>query len=240
MNVKRWIIPFAITGVLLGGNTFVNAQDNYYYTQGNSVETVKANEVLQAGTVIPATLVTRMTSDSMDSVVIAVVRQNIYDSVSGKNILIPAGSRLIGEPYSFEKSRLNLSFSRIIFPNGHSVQLPDYKAMDSLGQTGLKDKYTRHTWIKVRSVLTGAILAGATTMSTKNTSRTTTYNNGNSTTYTESAGDAAVKGAVAELISGITNLAKQDQDVVPTGTIREGYQFNVVLDTDIQIRPYTK
>ena len=112
--------------------------------------------------------------------------------------------------------------------------------MDSLGQTGLKDKYTRHTWIKVRSVLTGAILAGATTMSTKNTSRTTTYNNGNSTTYTESAGDAAVKGAVAELISGITNLAKQDQDVVPTGTIREGYQFNVVLDTDIQIRPYTK
>ena len=196
-------------------------------------EIANSNEVLQAGTIIPATLVTKLTSDNMASVVIAVVRQSVYDSVTGENVLIPAGSRLIGEPIQMTGSRINSSFHRIIFPNGHSVQIPNYEAIDGIGQAGLKDKYTKHSWVKVRSVLTGAILAGGVSASTKSSSSSNSNN--------ESATDSAMKGAVTEILQGISDIATKDANsVTPTGVIREGFQFNILLHTDIRIKPYGK
>lgn len=204
---------------------------NAYYQSNQKIQIVKSSEVLQAGTVIPATLVSRINSDSMDSVIIAVVRQNVYDSVTGTNVLIPAGSRLIGEPYNFKQSRINVSFARIIFPNGHSVEIPDFKAIDGIGQNGLKDKYTTHSWLKIRSVLTGAIFAGVAGLAD--------HRNNSNDSNTNNNKDNAMDDAIATLIEGVTNIAQDDaQNVKPTGVVREGYQFNVILDSDIQIRPY--
>lgn len=209
---------------------------NAYYQTNQKIQTVKSSEVLQAGTVIPATLVTRINSDSMDSVIVAIVRQNVYDTVTGTNVLIPAGSKLIGEPYNFKQSRINISFARIIFPNGHSVEIPDFKASDGIGQNGLKDKYTTHSWLKVRSVLTGAVFAGVAGLADKRDRYADTGNNSNT-----SSTNNAMDNAIATLIEGVTDIAKEDaQNVKPTGVIREGYQFNVVLDSDIQIRPYNR
>lgn len=194
-------------------------------------EMAKSGEVLQAGTVIPATLVTGLTSDNMDSLVTAVVRQNVYDSVTGNNLLIPAGSKLIGEPMQMQGARINIAFTRIIFPNGLSVMLPEVKAVDGVGYSGLKDKYTTHSWAKIRSVFTGAIFAGA---SGSVSNRSTSNNSDN-----ESVGDSAMKTAIAQLITGVSNIAQQEAGSIrPTGTIREGYQFNIMLNEDIKIRPY--
>ena len=209
---------------------------NAYYQNNQKIQTVKSSEVLQAGTVIPATLVTRINSDSMDSVIVAVVRQNVYDTVTGTNVLIPAGSKLIGEPYNFKQSRINISFARVIFPNGHSVEIPDFKASDGIGQNGLKDKYTTHSWLKVRSVLTGAIFAGVTGLADKKNR----YNDNSNNSHLNNTNNA-MDNAIATLIEGVNDIAKQDAaDIKPTGVIREGYQFNVVLDSDIQIRPYNR
>ena len=103
-----------------------------YAASSVSGQLVKADEVLQAGTVIPATLLTPIISDNMTTTIIAVVRQNVYDSVTGDNLLIPAGSKLIGDPMTMAGKRIDISFNRIIFPNGHSVDLPDYRAVDGL------------------------------------------------------------------------------------------------------------
>lgn len=207
--------------------------NRYTSTNPQSVTTVQSDQVLQAGSIIPATLVTRLTSDNMSSVIVATVRQNVYDSVTGTNILIPAGSRLIGEPMQLQGSRINISFERIIFPNGHSIQLPNYEATDGIGTSGLKDKYTTHAWLKTRSVLTGAIFAGVTGLADKS-NRTS-----NSSTNSDNRRDNALSDAIASLIDGLNDIAKQDaSQIKPTGTIREGYQFNVILHTDIQLRPY--
>lgn len=204
----------------------VQAQDTAQF------EMAKSGEVLQAGTVIPATLTTGLTSDNMDSLVTAVVRQNVYDSVTGDNLLIPAGSKLIGEPMQMQGARINIAFTRIIFPNGLSIMLPEVKAVDGVGYSGLKDKYTTHSWAKIRSVFTGAIFAGATgSVSNRSTS--------NSNSNNESVGDSAMKTAIAQLITGVSNVAQQEAGSIrPTGTIREGYQFNIMLNEDIKIRPY--
>lgn len=248
MKLKKTII---VTMLALATSTMAFASDttNYYggqntYDRYNSTSTnnfsgqAKADEVLQAGTVIPATLITRVTSDNSNSVVTAVVRQDVYDSVTGNNVLIPAGSRLVGEPMGMNGGRINIAFQRVIFPNGNSVMLPNYEAIDGLGQTGLKDKYSTHSWVKTRAVLTGAIFAGLAGAATNNSSRTV---NNSTNSYNESVSDSALKSAMAQAISGMTSIATQNSSSVqPTGTVREGYQFNVMLHADIRVKPYVQ
>ena len=203
------------------------------YNRGTYNELASASEVLQAGTVIPATLLTPVISDNMTTTIIAIVRQDVFDSVTGDHLLIPAGSKLIGDPMSMNGRRIDISFNRIIFPNGHSVDLPDYRAIDGVGYSGLKDKYTRHSWMKMRGILEGAIMAGAVDGFSYDSSDSSSDDDNTS------AGTDAKKAAISELLSGINDMVKENnKDLRPTGTVREGFQFNVILNTDIRIRPY--
>lgn len=210
-------------------NTY--SRNSYYRSTYN--ELASASEVLQAGTVIPATLLTPVISDNMTTTIIAIVRQDVFDSVTGDYLLIPAGSKLIGDPMSLNGRRIDISFNRIIFPNGHSVDLPDYRAIDGVGYSGLKDKYTRHSWMKMRGILEGAIMAGAVDGFSYDSSDSSSDDDNTS------AGTDAKKAAISELLSGINDMVKENnKDLRPTGTVREGFQFNVILNTDIRIRPY--
>ena len=210
-----------------------NTYSRNSYNRGTYNELASASEVLQAGTVIPATLLTPVISDNMTTTIIAIVRQDVFDSVTGDHLLIPAGSKLIGDPMSMNGRRIDISFNRIIFPNGHSVDLPDYRAIDGVGYSGLKDKYTRHTWMKMRGILEGAIMAGAVDGFSYDSSDSSSDDDNTS------AGTDAKKAAISELLSGINDMVKENnKDLRPTGTVREGFQFNVILNTDIRIRPY--
>lgn len=227
--LKKWIAA-ALCGLALslGSGAFT------YAASPVSGQLVKADEVLQAGTVIPATLLTPIISDNMTTTIIAVVRQDVYDSVTGENLLIPAGSKLIGDPMTMAGKRIDISFNRIIFPNGHSVDLPDYRAIDGLGYSGLRDKYDTHSWLRFRSILVGAISAGAVSGFTYDDSDYSSSDSDNTSASTE-----AKKGAISELLNGINDMVRQNnQNLAPTGTIREGFQFNVILNTDIRIKPY--
>lgn len=242
---KKALPILAMLGIsaLFGTHGYAATQSGY-----TSGQVVKANEVLQAGTVIPATLLTTIVSDNMNTPIIAVVRQNVYDSVTGENLLIPAGSKLIGESTGFQGTRINLSFHRVLFPNGHNVELPDFTAIDGVGQSGIKDKYTTHSWHKIRGIFSGSILASvlsSVSKSSKTNSQTqTSSSNGTSTGYSntqdESPAKEALRLATAEMLQTISDQTKQNADIPPTGTVREGYQFNIILGTDIRIRPYTR
>lgn len=193
------------------------------------VQTVKINQVLQAGSIIPVTLYTPIISDNMNSIIIAFVNKNVYDSVTGKSLLIPAGSKLIGQPSGMTGARINIDFHRILFPNGNSVLLPEYRAIDGAGYSGLKDKYTTHSMKRNTAILTGAILAaGVGAAAHKSTG--TSYDN-------RSAGEEAASNAMSMVLQGLASQINQS-NIAPTTTIREGYQFHVILDVDIRIRPY--
>ena len=83
--------------------------------------------VVQAGAVIPAALVTGLRSD-LPGQITAQVTSNVYDSPTGRFLLIPQGARLIGEYDSrvaFGQSRVLLAWTRLILPNGRSIVLED-------------------------------------------------------------------------------------------------------------------
>lgn len=231
--MKKMIFAALAITLLVHPVSSVFAAPQQYSSYNQVITTAPADEVLQAGSVMPATLVTPMISDNLNAAVVAIIRQNVFDSVTGKNILIPAGSKLIGEPLGMNGKRIDLTFTRIIFPNGKSVLLPEFKSVDGVGYSGLRDKYTNHTWLKMRSIFTGAIFAGAITASSHTSSGSSNNDNDN-----RSAGEEAVAGAISEILNGISNEVDKNNDIEPTGTVREGYQFNILLHTDIRIRPY--
>lgn len=211
--------------------TAIIAPSTVPFTVANaaSAKYVQSDNVLQAGSVIPATLLTQVTSDNLNADVIAIVRQNVYDSVTGNNILIPAGTKLIGHPEGYSGTRINLSFYRMILPDGTSIALPDQSAVTGTGFAGVKDKHSGHSWQKFKGALSGALLSGALIgVTSKNT------DNAGDRSY----GQEAMTGAATDLIQNITSSTKNRDEIKSTTTIRIGYQFNILLNADVVIQPW--
>ena len=123
------------------GNTVQNIS---YTPPSPPVQNGGGGYILNAGSVIQATLLTGVTSNVPSGDVVAQVRQDIYDSLTGRYLLIPQGSRLIGKTALAGGKRIGVVFQRIILPNGASLTLPDQQAIDGVGYPGLVDKYDDH------------------------------------------------------------------------------------------------
>lgn len=184
--------------------------------------------LLQAGSVIPAALVTGLRSDA-PGLAIAQVTQDIYDSLGGGVLLIPAGARLVGD-YEAEvrsgQSRLRVVWTRLILPSGRSIVLDKLPAADAQGMAGLQDGVDRHG---------GRVLAAA----------------GLSTLLAigaEAGGDPDEDTLVRALRRGAGDTASQvGQQIVgrslnlaPTLTIRPGAPLRVLLSRDLVLEPYVE
>lgn len=198
------------------------------FMQNNSRQT---GYTLSAGTVIPATMLTGITSDSPGGDVVAQVRQDVYDSLTGKYLLIPQGTRLIGTSGtagSRGNKRLGVIFKRLIFPNGTSVNLPDQQGIDGAGYPGLQDKYDDHSSTLYRSAFLAAIFAAAAQSSTGDSNG---YDN-------RSPGEEAVAGSVASILDTAQTIVERDANIAPTITISPGYQFSVFINQDFALGEY--
>src|SRR5262249_29284018 len=102
--------------------------------------------IVQAGSVIPAALLTGIRSD-LPGQVTGQVTENVYDSPTGRYLLVPQGSKLIGvydSQVSFGQSRVLLVWTRMIFPNGRSIVLERQAGADPEGYAGLEDQVDYH------------------------------------------------------------------------------------------------
>lgn len=184
---------------------------------------------LHAGTIIPATLLTGVTSDVPNSDVVAEVRQDVYDSQTGMYLLIPQGSRIIGtagKAGNRGNARIGVIFTRIILPNGDNIELPNQQAIDGTGMPGLKDKYSQHSSAIFRSAFMTSLLGAAAQSATGNTSGDDD----------RSPGQEAVSGAVAQVMDAASKLVDRALDQEATITIRPGTAFSVFLNQDLLLR----
>lgn len=218
----------------IGGQTASAAEQGFtgtsapLFMQNNSRRT---GYTLSAGTVIPATMLTGITSDSPGGDVVAQVRQDVYDSLTGKYLLIPQGTRLIGTSGtagSRGNKRLGVIFTRLIFPNGTSVNLPDQQGIDGAGYPGLQDKYDDHSSTLYRSAFLAALFAAAAQSATGDSNG---YDN-------RSPGEEAVAGSVASILDTAQTIVERDANIAPTITISPGYQFSVFINQDFALGEY--
>ncbi len=183
---------------------------------------------VMAGTVIPASLITGVNSD-LPGTVIAQVTQNVYDTVTGQYLLIPQGARLIGRYDSviaFGQSRALLVWTRIIYPDGASIQIDNMPASDVAGYAGLADKVDFHTFRLLKGIVLSTLLGVGTELS-----------------FDQSESD--IVEALRESAQNSANQAGQkivqrNLDIQPTIKIRPGWPLRVIVHKDLVLRPYSE
>lgn len=190
------------------------------------------SHMLYAGSVIQATLLTGISTDIPNNEIVAVVRQDIYDSLTGSHLLIPQGSKIIGQAGGAGGKgikRIAVAFNRIILPNGNSIILPNLPAIDGTGMPGLKDLYDSHTGNLLRTAVFGTMVSAI--------AQSATGNIGGSDT--RSPGQEAVSGGVKEIQNVISDLVKRSAQNQITIEIRPGKEFSLFVTQDISIPEYT-
>ena len=182
--------------------------------------------VLQAGSVIPAALITGIRSD-LPGEVTAQVTEDVYDSPTGKVLLIPQGARLVGQydsQVSFGQSRVLLVWTRLIMPNGHSIVLERQPAADAEGYAGLEDQVDNHWGMLFKAAILSTLLSIG--------SEAGTSNSGNSLVQAIRQGGSQGFNQVGEQVVG------RSLNVQPTLTIRPGFPVRVLATHDLVLEPY--
>jgi type IV secretion system protein VirB10 len=181
--------------------------------------------VLFPGTVIPASLITDLNSESPGPV-IAQVTQTIYDSATGRIALIPQGARLMGEYRSssrYGQSRVAIIWSRLIMPDGDEVMLDEVGA-DPSGAAGVRGEVDDHWWDVFGAATLGTLInVGAATTEEPQI----TY--GGIGAITRDPVDAAIADGVQRSASGVTNRVVDRGLAVPP-TIRLGAGTRIAVN----------
>jgi type IV secretion system protein VirB10 len=100
---------------------------------------------LDEGTLIETVLLNRLDGE-FSGPVITQVANDVY-SRAGLELLIPKGSRLLGEAREvngLDQRRLAILFHRLILPNGKAVSLDKFRGLDQIGETGVVSKVDHH------------------------------------------------------------------------------------------------
>jgi len=155
------------------------------------------------------------------------VRSNVYDTATGKYLLIPQGSRLVGvydSQIAYGQSRLQVIWSRIIYPDGSSINLDGMMGQDIQGMAGFHDKVDNHYKRLVGfALLTSAFTAGIELSQRQNTSLLST----------PTAGQTASSAVGQQLGELGTEVTRKNLSIQPTVKIPIGYRFNVRANRDI-------
>ena len=209
-------------------------QDSFYST--NLKNPAIGKYELKTGSFIPAVLVTAINSD-LPGDVIAQVRENVYDYRTGKNILIPMGTKIIGKydsSITYGQNRVLLIWQRLVFPNGSTLVLDNMQGVDLLGNAGLKGKTNNHFWKLMRSVL----LSSAINMASGSLeSLDVNIEAGSRSRVNIGTG---VSDAAQNIRSIGERIIEKDLNRQPTIEIKRGKKFNIFVSKDIILSPYRK
>ncbi|MBZ9992801.1 TrbI/VirB10 family protein [Mesorhizobium sp. BH1-1-4] len=231
-------LPLAIPNVndLASQNGQANAQDRQlgFLTAAADRRTVAPDHitppaspyVLQAGAVIPAALITGIQSD-LPGQISAQVTENVYDSPTGRSLLIPQGTRVIGQydnRIGSGQRRVLLVWNRLIFPDGHSIVLERQPGADAQGYAGLEDGVDYHWGELFKAAALSTVLSvGAEAGSSDQDSNIV----------------RALRSGASDSVSQVGQQVVQRQlAVAPTLTIRPGFPVRVLVTRDLVLEPY--
>ncbi len=204
---------------------FLNAGVNRRTVSPDRVAAPASPYVLQAGAIISAALITGIRSD-LPGQITAQVTENIYDSPTGRILLVPQGARIIGE-YSndvgFGQRRVLLVWNRLIMPNGRSIVLERQPGADGQGYAGLEDGVDYHWWDLAKAAGLSTLLAVGTELAVDDDDRLT----------------RAIRDGAQDTVNDAgQQIVRRQLNVQPTLTIRPGFPVRVIVTRDLVLEPY--
>ncbi|UVV69223.1 TrbI/VirB10 family protein [Brucella anthropi] len=180
--------------------------------------------ILQAGAVIPAALITGIRSD-LPGQITAQVTENVYDSPTGSLLLIPQGTRIIGQyddGVAFGQRRVLLVWNRLILPGGRSIVLERLPGTDASGYAGLEDGADYHWWDLMKAAGLSTLLAVGTELATSDEDRLIR---------------AIRDGAQDTINQAGQQIVQRQLQVAPTLTIRPGFPVRIIVTRDLVFEP---
>jgi type IV secretion system protein TrbI len=205
---------------------FLNAKPDGSIYNDHSLQKPVSPYTLMAGSIIPASLVTGLNSD-LPGFVIGQVTENVYDTVSGRYLLVPQGTKIIGKYDSviaFGQKRALVIWQRLIRPDGSSMVIDNLPATDEGGYAGLEDRVDFHTWSLLRGVALATLLGVG--------SELTLGNNQNDLV------SALEQSAIKNTDQAGQSLVQRQLDVQPTLTVRPGWPLRIIVQKDLVLEPY--
>jgi len=192
---------------------------------------------LKAGTVIPGLLLVGINSD-LPGMVVGQVSENVYDTATGRYMLIPQGTRIIGvydSRITYGQKRVSIVWNRLVYPDGSSLNIAGSPGADLAGYSGIKGRVDNHygqllTAALFTSFFTAAIdIASGGSVSDSNSNES------------KSAKDILAE-TTATTIAGVgARLAERALDIQPTIVIKPGTRFNVMVTQDVAfLYPWTQ
>jgi type IV secretion system protein TrbI len=182
--------------------------------------------VIFEGTILETVLLNRLDGQFIGPVE-CLVTSDIY-SHDRQHLLIPSGTKVLGEAKrvdTFGQTRLAVAFHRLIMPDGYSVSLDQFKGMNQIGDTGLRDQVNNH-YLKIfgASLAVGAIggIAEA----------------GSGGVLTQSGTQTIQQGVGESLGQTSQRILDKFLNILPTVTIREGHRVKIYLSGDLAVPDY--
>jgi type IV secretion system protein VirB10 len=206
-------------------NAFLNAAADRRTVAPDRIAAPASPNILQAGAVISAALITGIRSD-LPGQITAQVTENIYDSPTGRILLLPQGTRVIGQydnNVQFGQSRVLLVWNRLILPNGRSIVLERQPGADAEGFAGLQDGVDYHWWDLAKAAGLSTLLSVGAELAVDNDDRLVqAIRNGGQDTINDAG----------------QQIVRRQLNVAPTITIRPGFPVRVIVTRDLVLEPY--
>lgn len=204
---------------------FVNSNDGRSVYNPHAIQDPVSPYEVMAGTLLSASLITGLQSD-LPGMVVAQITQNVFDTVTGRSLLIPQGSRLVGtydSVVAFGQSRALLVWQRIIMPDGSSIQIDNLPATDASGYSGLEDQVDYHTWALLKGVAISTLLGVGTELSLSGQSDLLLSLRNSTQDSVNQAGQ---------------QITQKNLNIQPTIKVRPGWPLRVIVHKDLVLRPY--
>ncbi|MPZ41611.1 MAG: conjugal transfer protein TraI [Rhizobiales bacterium] len=202
---------------------FLNAATDRRTVAPDRVVAPASPYILQAGAVIAAALITGIHSD-LPGQITAQVTENVYDSPTGRILLVPQGTRVVGQynnSVQFGQSRVLLVWNRLIFPNGRSIVLERQPGADAEGYAGLQDGVDYHWWELAKAAGLSTLLSVGAELATNDDDRLIqAIRNGGQDTINDAG----------------QQIVRRQLNVPPTLTIRPGFPVRIVVTRDLVFR----
>jgi type IV secretion system protein VirB10 len=186
---------------------------------------------VKAGTVIPATMIGGVNSD-LPGQILGQVSENVYNTATGRYLLIPQGAKLVGSydnAVTTGQDRVLIAWTRIIYPDGSSVDLGKMPGADASGFAGFHDKVNTHFREMLQSALMLSVFSAGVQISQGGQSA-----GGLDAQQTIAAGLGQQLGQLGQ------ELARRNSRIQPTLEIRPGYRFTVMVTKDMILRPWRR
>jgi type IV secretory pathway VirB10-like protein len=182
--------------------------------------------VLFEGSILETVLINRL-DGGFAGPVECLLSTDVYSN-DRQHLLIPAGSKLLGETKkvdTFGQTRLAVTFHRLLMPDGYSVSLDQFKGLNQIGDTGLRDQVNNH-YLRIFGVSLAIGALGA------------VAEGGTAGSLNASGSDLMRQGFAQGTAQSSAQILDKFLNILPTVTIHEGHRVKVYLSGDLALPDY--